>query len=467
MTARLSRLASLLVVLTVLFLGAATAADPPHAGVHTFRLANGMEVIVKPDRRAPTVVHMVWYRVGSIDEVDGWTGLAHVVEHMKFKGTKNLAPGEFSRRVAALGGRENAFTGQDMTGYFQQIPSDRLAEVMRLEAERMANLVVRDDEFAKEIEVIKEERRLLVDDRPRSRLWEHLRATAYVAAPVRRPIIGWMEDLDTLTAQDVRDFYQHWYAPNNAALVVVGDVDADEVHRLAREIYGPIPADGTLPQRKPRAEPAQHGVKRLRLRAPAEQPYLAMAYKVPHLRSMQEPGDAYALQVLAAVLDGHAAARLPRALVQPEQRVADQAGAGYSMLGRGPQMFVLDGVPAAGRTVDELVAALRAEVARVAREGVSDAELQRVKAQLVSSQVFKLDSLYAQAQELGMGWILGFTPADRERMIDGLRAVTARQVQDVAARYFGDDALTVGVLDPQPIDPSARRPRSPLADQVR
>jgi len=452
----------------VLFLmGAALAqASAGLPGLHVFKLDNGMDVLIQVDRRAPTVVHMVWYRVGSLDEVDGQTGIAHIVEHMMFKGTRTLAPGEFSRRVAALGGRENAFTGTDMTGYFQQVPSDRLADVMRLEAERMGHLVIDDDEFAREMAVIKEERRLVTDDKPRARLWEQLRATAFIAAPVRRPIIGWMEDLQTMTPQDARDFYAQWYAPNNAALVVVGDVDPQAVLALAQETYGQLPAR-ELPVRKPRAEPAQHGIKRITLRAPAEQAYLAMAWKVPHLTDIEQPGDAYALQLLAAVLDGHAAARLPRQLVQPQDRVADQAGAWYGLSGRGPQLFVMDGVPAQGRTVEELEAGLRSALARVATEGVDEAELWRVTAQLVSSEIFKLDSLYAQAQELGMAWVRGFAPDDRARLIQGLREVTPQQVRSVAQRYFNDDQLTVGVLEPLPMDAASVRAPSPLATQVR
>lgn len=433
-------------------------ADPPVAiaTAQQFQLANGMTLIVKPDRRAPTAVHMVWLRVGSMDEVDGTSGVAHALEHMLFKGTEQLAVGEFSRRVAAMGGSENAFTSYDFTGYYQQIPVGRLEEVMRLEADRFANNRWPDDEFARELAVIKEERRLRTDDSPRARLYEALNAMSFVASPYRRPIIGWMGDLDSLTAQDVRDFYRRWYVPANAAVVVAGDVDVQAVRAMAERLYGAI-APGAVPARKPREEPPQHGIRRLELKAPAEQAYLAMAYKVPKLESLEGSDDALALTVLAAVLDGYPGARLERALTQGPDRLADSAGASNGLMGRGPQQFVLDGVPAPGKTVEQLEAALRAQVVRIAQDGVSAAELERVKTQWVAGQVYRRDSLFNQARELGSQWVGGFPTDFSDRLIERLRQVTAEQVQAVAAKYFGNDQLNVAVLRPQPLDAQAKK----------
>jgi zinc protease len=436
----------------------------PRAPVSRFVLPNGLTVIVKPDHRAPTAVHMLWVRVGSMDEVDGTSGVAHVLEHMMFKGTPELKPGEFSRRVAALGGRENAFTSRDVTGYFQQIPASRLADVMALEADRFARNQWPDDEFAREIEVVKEERRLRTDDSPRALLYETLNASAFLASPYRRPVVGWMSDLDALTPDDVRAFHQRWYTPANAAVVVAGDVDPEAVRALAQKHYGAIPARA-LPPRKPRDEPPQKGLRRLAMKAPAEQPYVALAFKVPGLTTLEPSAsgdDALALSVLAALLDGYPGARLDRALTQGDQRVADSVGASNGLLGRGPQLFMLDAVPAPGRTVAEVEAALRAQLARVAREGVGEAELQRVKTQWMASEVYKLDSVMVQARELGNAWALGMPLDLGERLIERLRGVTAAQVQAVAGRYFGDDSLTVAELLPQPPDP-ARRPRVPPA----
>ncbi len=430
---------------------ASSATGTPVApSVSQFKLDNGFTVIVKPDHRAPTAVHMVWVRVGSMDEVDGVSGVAHVLEHMMFKGTKTLKPGEFSRRVAALGGRENAFTATDYTGYYQQVPASNLADVMSLEADRFANNSWDDEEFAKELEVVKEERRMRTDDNPRAVLGEQRNAATFVASPYRRPIVGWMGDLDSLTPEDARAFFQKWYVPGNAAVVVAGDVDPQEVLALARKYYGGIPAR-PVPQRKPREEPAQLGERRILVKAPAEQAVVSMAFKVPRLENL-EPSpandDALALTVLAAVLDGYSGARLDRALTQGPDRVADSAGAYNGLMGRGPQLFMLSGVPAAGKTAAEVEAALREQVARVAREGISEAELARVKTQWVSSEVYKLDSVMAQAQELGSLWIQQFPLDTDERLIARLRQITAEQVRSVAERYFGDDQLTVGTLVP-------------------
>jgi zinc protease len=438
--------------------GLAQTAPP----VEQFKLANGLTVIVKQDRRAPTAVHMLWVRVGSMDEVDGTSGVAHAVEHMMFRGTRDVKPGEYSRRVAALGGRENAFTSRDNTGYFQQIPAGKLEEVIKLEADRFAHNQWPEDEFRREIEVVKEERRLRTEDSPRGLLWEVLNAAIFQSSPYRRPVVGWMSDLEAMTAQDVREFYRHWYVPANAAVVVAGDVDPAQVRRLAEKYYGNIPARAA-PARKPRSEPPQVGVRRIEYKAPAEQSYVALAFKVPRLTSF-EPGadndDALALTVLAAVLDGYSGARLDRALTQGSDRLADSAGAGNGLWGRGPQLFTLDGVPARGKTPEQLEAALRAEVVKVAREGVSEAELNRVKTQWVASEVYKLDSVMNQARELGGDWVQGLPLDAGERLIQRLRGITAEQVKAVAAKYFGDDQLTVGTLRPQPVDPN-RKPRTP------
>lgn len=430
--------------------------------VEQFKLDNGLTVIVKPDRRAPTAVHMLWVRVGAMDEVDGTSGVAHALEHMMFKGTRDVKPGEFSRRVAALGGRENAFTNRDNTGYYQQIPAGKLGEVMKLEADRFAHNQWPEDEFRREIEVVKEERRLRTEDAPRSLLWEALNAAVFEASPYRRPVVGWMSDLEAMTARDVREFYRKWYVPANAAVVVAGDVDPAQVRRLAEKYYGTI-RPGAVPVRKPRAEPQQVGLRRIDFKAPAEQAYVALAFKVPQLTSFDSSAgndDALALTVLEAVLDGYSGARLERALTQGSDRVADSAGASNGLWGRGPQLFTLDGVPAPGKTPEQLEAALRAEVAKVARDGVTEAELNRVKTQWIAGQVYKLDSVMNQARELGGDWVQGLPLDADERLIERLRGVTAQQVKAVAAKYFGDDQLTVGILRPQPVDPN-RKPRTP------
>ncbi|MES2400273.1 MAG: pitrilysin family protein [Pseudomonadota bacterium] len=460
-------------VLAGLAFSAASAGAQTAPRVEQFTLANGLTVIVKPDHRAPTAAHMLWVRVGAMDEVDGTSGVAHALEHMMFKGTATVKAGEFSRLVAALGGRENAFTSRDNTGYYQQIPAGKLEDVMKLEADRFSNNQWADDEFRREIEVVKEERRLRTEDSPRALMYEAAAAVTFAASPYRRPIVGWMSDLDAMTPTDVREFYRRWYVPANAAVVVSGDVDVAEVRRLVEKYYGGIPAR-PVPGRKPRIEPVQTGPKKLDFKAPASQAYVTMAFKVPQLvaadladnaspSGVQTPGrDALALTVLSAVLDGYSGARLARAMEQGEgaARIADSAGASNGLYGRGPQLFMLDGVPAAGKTTADVVTALRQQVALIARDGVSEAELNRVKTQWQASETYKLDGVFNQARELGSNWINGMPLDASERLIAKLRTVTSAEVQSVAARYFGDDQMTMATLIPQPPDPN-RKPRAP------
>lgn len=450
--------------------GAAQAATPVAApGPQQFQLSNGMTLIVQPDHRAPTVAHMLWVRVGSVDEVDGTSGVAHVLEHMMFKGTPSLKPGEFSRRVAALGGRENAFTSRDATAYHQQVAREHLEAVMRLEADRFASNQWADEEFLKEIEVVKEERRQRIEDSPRARFFETLTATTLQTSPYRRPVIGWMDDIEAMTPQDVRDFHRRWYVPGNAAVVIAGDVDVARVRELAETVYGRIPARA-VPTRKPRAELPQQGPRRMDYRAATEQALVALAWHMPQLTdpSAQDPAsqDALALAVLAAVLDGYGVNRLDRALVQgaSSPRLADGVGASYGLSGRGPQSFTLTAVPAAGVAPEQVMLALKAELARLAREGVSAAELQRVKTQWLASETYKRDSVFAQAQELGSQWVNGWALDADQRLMERLLAVTAEQVQSVAQRLFGPDTLTTGLLLPDPTRPRTVRsgPRAAL-----
>lgn len=447
----------------------AVAAPGAASSVRQYQLSNGMQLIVQPDKRAPTAVNMVWVRVGSMDEVDGTSGVAHVVEHMMFKGSAKVAPGDFSRKVAALGGRENAFTNRDYTGYYQQIPANKLQEVMALEADRFASNQWPDAEFTKEIEVVKEERRMRTEDQPRSVLMEQMMATVFQSSPYRRPVVGWMDDLDAMTPDDVRQFQKAWYVPANAVIVIAGDVDPDQVKVWAEATYGQIPARA-VPTRKPRTEPAQIGVRRIEVKQPAEQAFVAMAYRAPAYRNLAQPTaedrDALALLVLSAVLDGYDGARLERALVQGKGRVADAAGSSASVFGRGPALFMLTGVPAKGHTAAEVEKALRGQIQRIAKDGVQAAELERVKTQWMASNVYERDSVFAQAQSLGSYWTMGMPVDAEDQVLRQLMAVTAEQVHSVARRYFGDDQLTVGVLVPQPLAGKKPRPAAPVSGDL-
>ncbi len=281
------------------------------AAIAQRKLANGMTVIVKEDHRSPVAVSMVWYRAGSMDEVSGTTGVAHMLEHMMFKGTQKVPVGEFSRTIARAGGRENAFTSRDYTAYYQQLHKSKLPVALELEADRMVNLTLAGDEFAKELRVVMEERRSRTDDDPHSQLHEQLLASVYLTHPYRSPVVGWMNDLQNMQLADARGWYEKWYAPNNATLVVAGDVDPEAVFQLAEKSFGSIPAR-VLPERKVQVEPRQFGIKRITVKAPAELPYLVMAYRAPVLRDVENDWEPYALFVLNGILDGNDASRLNR-----------------------------------------------------------------------------------------------------------------------------------------------------------
>jgi zinc protease len=414
-------------------------------------LANGMKVVVKTDHRAPVVVSQVWYRAGSMDESYGATGVAHVLEHMMFKGTRAVPAGEFSKQIAAVGGRENAFTSRDHTAYFQTLRKDQLELAMRLESDRMANLVLAPDEFSKEINVVMEERRLRTEDSPQALLYEKLMATAYTAHPYRHPVIGWMSDLRQMTVDDARRWYDTWYAPNNATLVVVGDVEPDAVFALAERYFGALPAH-SLPVRKPLDEPTPDGMKSVVLKAPANLPEVGLAWATPRLADPERDWEPYALEVLAGVLDGHASARLSQSLVK-ERRMAVEVGAAYDPVARGPALFMVSATPADGVAVDQVIAGIKEELDKVKQAGVDDAELNRVKAQVVSAQVFQQDSLFYQGMLIGEWTTAGLDYRARDQRLKRLKEVTSDQVREVARRYLIDDRLTLARLDPLPVEP--------------
>ena len=411
-------------------------------------LENGLKIIVKQDHRAPVVVSQIWYKVGASDEPDGLTGISHVLEHMMFKGTSAHKNGEFSRIIAENGGRENAFTGADYTAYFQQLEKSRLAIAFELEADRMRNLVLDDQEVAKEIRVVMEERRLRTDDQPESLAYEHFMATAYTTHTYRNPIIGWMRDLEKLTIEDLRAWYRRWYVPNNATLIVVGDVKPRDVVALARQYFGPVPARKLKRTHVP-AEPPQKDIRRSRLSAPAQVPSLFMGYHVPAFSLRADDWEPYALMVLNGVLDGGGSARFERELVR-KQQIAASVGVGYSPTARHPVLFQMSATPSRGRTPAELEAAIREQIRRVQEEPIAPAELERVKAQVAASNVYTRDSVFYQAMQMGMLETVGLDWRLLDRSVERVRAVTAAQVQAVAKKYLTESNLTVTVLDPQP-----------------
>ncbi len=414
--------------------------------VHEYHLDNGLQVLVKPDQRAPLVVAQVWYKVGSSYEETGSTGLSHVLEHMLFKGTKDHGPGDYSRQIAALGGTENAFTGRDYTAYFATLAAAHLEQVLALEADRMQNLVMQPTEFTKELAVVKEERRLRTDDSPTGLTYEQLQAVAWRASPYRNPVIGWMQDLNQMTLSDLQTWYQRWYTPNNAVLVVVGDVQPHAVLALAKRYFGPIPRRTVIPL-KPQLEPEQHGITQVTVRAPAQQPYLMLGYKVPVVGRTTQDWEPYALAILASLLDGGESARLPSELVR-KQRIAASIGADYAPYTRLANLFLFSGTPTDGHTIADLQQAVFDQITQLQTSLLAPAELNRVINQAVAARVYEQDSLFYQAMQLGLLATVGLDWRLSNVEIDQLRAITPEQVRTVAQRYLIEDNLTIATLAP-------------------
>lgn len=417
--------------------------------VHEFKMANGMKVLVKEDHRAPIVVSQVWYKVGSSYEHSGITGVSHVLEHMMFKGTEKHPAGEFSRIIAENGGRENAFTGKDFTAYFQQLEKSRLKVSFEMEADRMRNLTLPEKEFKKELAVVIEERRMRTEDKATALTVEQFNATAYTNNPYNQPIIGWMNDLENLKVADLRSWYEKFYAPNNATLVVVGDVNATEVFLLAKKYFADL-KPSTIAETKPRLDAEQKGERRISVKAPAKLPYLVMGYKVPSYKTAKEEWEPYALDVLAYVLSGGSSSRFSKSLVR-KQQIAVSADTGYGLFSRLDELFLIDGTPAEGYSVKQLEKAINKEIEKVKNELVSAQELERIKAQAIAEKVYEKDSVFYQAMQIGMLETVGLDWRLNDNYNKRILEVTAKQIQAVAKKYLVKDTLTVAVLDPQPL----------------
>lgn len=425
----------------------------PTAPVHEYKLDNGLKILVKQDKRAPIAVVQLWYKVGSSYEQNGSTGISHVVEHMMFKGTQKYPTGEFNRIIAENGAEDNAFTAQDYTAYYQVIAADRLEVAFDLESDRVRNLTLPPEEFKKEIEVVKEERRWRTEDKPTALLREQFEATAFMNSPYHNPVIGWMADLDAMKVEDLRAWYERWYAPNNATLIVVGDVEPDKVFELAKKYYGPLKPTADIPPPKPQTEVEQKGMRYLKLKAPAELPYIMLGYKVPSMLSTLEKWQPYALEMLASILDGGNSSRLAKELIRGKE-IASEASASYSGYGRLPDLFVLGGMPAQGQKLETVKAALLEQVEKLKNQPVSTEELARVKAQVIAGEIYERDSQQQQASLLGSLESVGLGYALADQYVDNILAVTPEQIQAVAKQYLNEDHLTVAELDPQPIDPN-------------
>ncbi len=433
------RLLSLISGFALLTSAAAHAAD-----VSGFTLDNGMDVVVLEDNRAPAVTHMVWYRAGAADEPPGKSGIAHYLEHLLFKGTDTVESGEFSRVVAENGGRDNAFTAQDYTGYFQRVATDRLELMMQYEADRMVNLKVDPAEAATELAVVIEERNQRTDNEPGALFGEQRMAAQYLNHPYAIPIVGWRHEIESLTLDDAMEFYRQHYGPNNAILIVAGDVDPDEVRRLAEQYYGVIPPNPNVKPRNRVSEPPQLAERRIKFEDPrVAQPYVIRSYLAPE----RDPGaqsDAAALFMLSEILGGSRTTSVLGEMLELDSQKAIYTSAFYSGMSLDDTTFGLIIVPPPDRSLEQAEADLDAAIATFIDEGVDEAQLERIKMQARASRIYAEDSVQSLARRYGAGLTSGLTVADIESWPDEIEAVTAEDVIAAAKTIFDRNKAVTG-----------------------
>jgi zinc protease len=446
-------LAVLLFALLTAFMPAASDAALREQVFETI-LPNGLKVILLENHKAPLLTFQIWYRVGSRNEAWGKTGLSHVLEHMMFKGTGKVGPEEFSRIVQENGGNLNAFTSRDYTAYFENLSSDRVQVAIELEADRMKNIILREDDFHTERMVVMEERRLRTDDNPGAVLVEQLEATAFQIQPYHWPIIGWMQDLERLTLEDLKAYYRAYYPPANAFLVVVGDFNREDLLSKIEKAFGPLPK-GVAPDQERQRESLQLGERRVVVKKEAQLPSLVMGYHVPNL----EERDSYVLEVIAALLSGGKTSRLYQSLVRDKQLVLS-ADADHSLLTKDPSLFYVWADPLPGKEVTDVEKALDQEVERLQRELIHERELKKVKNQLESSFIFSQDSLFYQAMVLARYEIVSTWKAVDD-YIPSIQSVTPADIQRVASQYLIPDNRTVGILIPLPPKEGKTLPSGP------
>ena len=425
----------------------AMAADPQPT--HEFTLENGLKVVVREDHRAPVVVSQVWYKVGSSYETPGQTGLSHALEHMMFKGSSKTGPGEASLILRDLGAEENAFTSDDYTAYYQVLARDRLAVAFELEADRMASLKLPADEFSREIEVIKEERRLRTDDKPTSKAYERFKAMAYPASGYHTPTIGWMADLERMKVEELRHWYESWYAPNNATLVVVGDVKPDEVKALAERFFGPVPRREVPPSKKP-LELAEPGERRITLHVQTQLPTLMYGFNVPSLATAEDPRSVNALRLISALLDGGYSARIATQLERGEELVSG-AGASYDPFARGDSLFTINATPNVQKkkTLADVEAGIWRLLNDLKTKPPTANELERVRAQVIAGLVFERDSITSQASTIGELETVGLSWKLIDEELAALQSVTPADIQKAASTYFTRERLSVAHVLPE------------------
>lgn len=419
--------------------------------VFEYKLDNGLNLFVKPDHRTPVIAIYTSYKIGGSYEPQGITGISHALEHMMFQGTYDHPEGEYFKLLEKQGGDINASTGSDQTIYKVNISKDKLPFVLELEADRMHNLTIDPKAFAKEIEVVKEERKSRTDNSPTAYTYERFKAAAFPGNPYQNPGIGWPSDLDNMTADDLRQWYETWYAPNNASIVIVGDVDPEEVFKLVKKYFDPL-KPSPLPSKKPFASLTPVGERNITVERPAKLPYLVMGYNIPTIPSMAKSPDTswepYALDIIEGLLDGGESARFAKNLIR-EQQVVAQADAAANIYDRLPSLFVITATPAPNHTIEQVKNALLQELNKLKSTAISPQELQRVKTQIIAEKTYQRDSLTEQAANITYFENVGLSWREYDNYIQQIKAITPKQIQQAAKKYFVPERQTVAILQPQ------------------
>ena len=430
-----------------LFLLIATSA---HAELQQTSFKNGVSLIVEEDHSAPVAMVQIWLKVGGRDELPGKTGLAHVFEHMMFKGSAKLQPGEYSKIISAMGGNDNAFTSTDYTAYFETVPAKEVQNVLAMEAERFAHLKLEAEDFASEIKVIMEERRMRTEDDPNSRMFEELSAASLRLHPYRNPVIGWMQDLEALTIEDVKAFYNKHYVPANVTVVVVGDIKFSDMKKTVQSTFAKLKARPVEPRFNP-TEPEPLGSKRVEVQIPAQLPMVAFTMPVPSWKPHVNDQEVAALAVATEILAGGNAAVLNQVLVN-EKRVAVSAGAGYDPFTMGLDLWYAYGNTGIGQSVDQFEHEFWGLIGSMGKALPDERKFKAAKRRVIADTVFAQDSLYLRAKHIGILETVGIGAAEKDRWLTLIRAVKPEQVRDAIARWLQPNRATTGVLLPAQLE---------------
>lgn len=415
--------------------------------IHHYRLNNGLNLFVKVEKRSPVVISQIWYKVGGSYEYNGITGISHVLEHTMFRGTKKYPAGYFSKTIEKLGGVQNAMTASDYTVYYQIVPAKDLATCFKLEADRIRNLALTGKNLAGELKIVNTEKRLRIDNSPIAKLFTALNATAFISNPYHHPVIGWQNDLDNLTLSDVKAWYQRFYHPNNADIVVVGDVTPAKVLSLAKQYFSKIPFK-KINEPKPRLSQKSLGQRSVTLHIPAKLPIIVLAYNVPSYKSTQQKWQVYALTVLSDALGGSSSSILTNTLVR-QQKIAVEASANYDPYQLHSTLFSIVASPTTNNTLQKLKLAISKEIQQLKSKPLTNEQLSLVKTQIQSSRIYSLDSLSSQAMAIG-GLVSRNIPwQEYDNFFTAIDKVTAQQVQAVAKLYLNSDRLTIATLIPK------------------